>query len=425
MKKKKKYFLKLKKKIENPSLFTLTHFNTYLLFQKLYYTGREALIINMDPANEEFSPDTAFSITEFITVDSVMDQFNLGPNGALIYCMEWILDHCDEIFNALIQLLDNNPACRYLLFDFPGQIELYTSTQSVQQLLQIFTQTWHIRCVVAHLTDATLCSDPSHYISSLLVSLSVMLHIGLPHVNILSKADLLTTSLAQLQARSNNKKNNTNKAINSLRTLEPDQYDGETGLLYLTQQIDAEYALPPSLHKKNISTDVENVEQYPMNEYDDKIGFYHNSDDDDDDNSLYYDDEYDDDDDDYDDDDYDEEEENSDDDVEIKKSKEQKRSEKRLRKYIKNFKAINRGVAELLDEYSLVQLTHLSIHDKHGMLNALQIIDKANGYAFKDVDLNNLHLDEIRNIVESSSQTSKEYRKQFAENQNISKQVKK
>ena len=39
--------------------------------------------------------------------------------------------------------------------------------------------------------DAHLCSDPSKYISALLVSLSTMLHLELPHVNLLSKIDLI------------------------------------------------------------------------------------------------------------------------------------------------------------------------------------------------------------------------------------------
>ena len=42
-----------------------------------------------------------------------------------------------------------------------------------------------------HLVDAHLCSDPAKYLSALLLSLSVMLHLELPHVNVLSKIDLI------------------------------------------------------------------------------------------------------------------------------------------------------------------------------------------------------------------------------------------
>lgn len=38
--------------------------------------------------------------------------------------------------------------------------------------------------------DSLLCSDAPKFVSALLLSLSSMLHIELPHVNVLSKADL-------------------------------------------------------------------------------------------------------------------------------------------------------------------------------------------------------------------------------------------
>ena len=47
------------------------------------------------------------------------------------------------------------------------------------------------RLAAVHLVDAHLCSDPAKYLSALLLSLSVMLHLELPHVNLLSKIDLI------------------------------------------------------------------------------------------------------------------------------------------------------------------------------------------------------------------------------------------
>jgi hypothetical protein len=42
-----------------------------------------------------------------------------------------------------------------------------------------------------HLIDAHHCCDASKFISVLLLSLSTMVHLGMPHVNILSKIDLV------------------------------------------------------------------------------------------------------------------------------------------------------------------------------------------------------------------------------------------
>jgi hypothetical protein len=48
-----------------------------------------------------------------------------------------------------------------------------------------------MQLTAVHLVDAHLCSDPGKYISALLLSLSTMLHLELPHINVLSKIDLI------------------------------------------------------------------------------------------------------------------------------------------------------------------------------------------------------------------------------------------
>ena len=47
------------------------------------------------------------------------------------------------------------------------------------------------RLAAVQLVDAHLCTDAGKYMSALLLCLSTMLHLELPHVNLLSKMDLL------------------------------------------------------------------------------------------------------------------------------------------------------------------------------------------------------------------------------------------
>ena len=44
-----------------------------------------------------------------------------------------------------------------------------------------------------HLCDGHYVTDASKYVSMLLLSLRAMLHLELPHINVLSKIDLLPT----------------------------------------------------------------------------------------------------------------------------------------------------------------------------------------------------------------------------------------
>ena len=46
-----------------------------------------------------------------------MEEFSLGPNGGLIYCMEYLLENFEWLENE-IKNLDS----RYLIIDCPGQV---------------------------------------------------------------------------------------------------------------------------------------------------------------------------------------------------------------------------------------------------------------------------------------------------------------
>lgn len=153
--------------------------------QFLSQLGRDVAVINLDPANDSLPYKCALDISDLVTLSDVMDTLKLGPNGGLLYCMEYLEKNIDW-FETELKKLEN----KYLIFDFPGQVELYTHHNSVKNILQKL-QKWDCRLVSVHLVDSHYCSDPSKFISVLLTSLSTMLQIELPHVNVLSKCDLI------------------------------------------------------------------------------------------------------------------------------------------------------------------------------------------------------------------------------------------
>ncbi|XP_071955857.1 GPN-loop GTPase 2-like [Antedon mediterranea] len=162
---------------------------TYCNGMKHFLTGigRKVAIINLDPGNDllPFTPDV--DISELISVADVMDNLHLGPNGSLIYCMEYLEKNVDWLLKKLENLKDY-----YLLFDCPGQVELYTHHNSFKNILQKLLKL-NFKLVAVHLVDSHYCSDPSKFISVLLTSLSTMLQLELPHINVLSKIDLVET----------------------------------------------------------------------------------------------------------------------------------------------------------------------------------------------------------------------------------------
>ena len=62
---------------------------------------------------------------------------------------------------------------------------------NLKRILAVLCNDWDYRLTAIQLTDAHLCTDASKYISMLLLSLNTMLHLEMPHINVLSKVDLI------------------------------------------------------------------------------------------------------------------------------------------------------------------------------------------------------------------------------------------
>lgn len=151
--------------------------------------NRDVFIINLDPANDRIFYDCSVNIFDLINIEDVMVNCNLGPNGGLIYCMEFLDINIEWLIKSLEKICKKSEK-PYLLFDLPGQVELYTHHKSVKNIVQKLISLDYRLCSV-NLVDSYYTSDPSKFISVLLMSLSSMLQIELPHVNILSKMDLI------------------------------------------------------------------------------------------------------------------------------------------------------------------------------------------------------------------------------------------
>lgn len=151
-------------------------------YQKL---ERKVEVVNLDPANENMEYKTEIDIMQLITVEDAMEHVNLGPNGALMYCMEYLEKNIDWLLDKLKASRSN-----YFIFDCPGQVELYTHHNSMSHIFSTLEKLGYHLCTV-HLVDSHYCSEPNKFISTLILSLNTMLQMGLPHVNVLSKADLL------------------------------------------------------------------------------------------------------------------------------------------------------------------------------------------------------------------------------------------
>lgn len=96
----------------------------------------------------------------------------------LIQNSEWLQDELEAVGED-----------EYLILDCPGQIELYSHLPIMHNLVKSMTM-WGFRMVSVYLLDALFVLEPTKFISGCMLSLSCMLQLSLPHINVVSKCDI-------------------------------------------------------------------------------------------------------------------------------------------------------------------------------------------------------------------------------------------
>jgi GTPase SAR1 family protein len=152
-----------------------------------------AHIINFDPSADTLRYEPAFDIRECISTDEVVEEDDLGPNGGLVQAMEYLVE---EGYGWLEDKLSEFTDDDYLVFDCPGQIELYSHVSAMRGLVNILRRNDFAVCGV-YAIDCMFATDASKLIAGMLSALSAMALLEIPHVNILTKCDLMKTRLSE------------------------------------------------------------------------------------------------------------------------------------------------------------------------------------------------------------------------------------
>lgn len=169
------------------------------LIEHLQHSRRSCFYVNLDPAASDFSYEPDLDIKDLISLDDVMEELSLGPNGGLIYCFEFLLQNLDFLSTAIEPLSEEY----LIIFDLPGQIELYTHIPLLPALIQHLSRSGplNISLCAAYLLEATFVIDKAKFFAGTLSAMSAMIMLELPHVNILSKMDLVKGMIGNKELR--------------------------------------------------------------------------------------------------------------------------------------------------------------------------------------------------------------------------------
>lgn len=143
------------------------------------------LTVNLDPAAEyvPYTPDV--DIRAYVTAKQVMEEFMLGPNGAIVASVDLTLNFIHELREEIFEAASEG----YVLFDTPGQMEIFafrrTGVEMVRELLGE-------RGGVVFLIDSALATTPSAFASQIFLASSVYYRFRIPQLNVFNKIDLLS-----------------------------------------------------------------------------------------------------------------------------------------------------------------------------------------------------------------------------------------
>mmetsp|Transcript_5757 Transcript_5757/g.10274 ORF Transcript_5757/g.10274 Transcript_5757/m.10274 type:complete len:271 (-) Transcript_5757:269-1081(-) len=150
-------------------------------------SGTRVFVVNLDPAAETFKYNCDIDIRDCITLDDVMTEMHLGPNGGLVFALEYFIDNIEWLEEQCADFLEDD----MLIIDCPGQIELFTHLPVMSKLVKTLQSIGFNLCAV-YCVDATVVQDSGKFISASFSALATMNRLGIPHINVLTKCDLVS-----------------------------------------------------------------------------------------------------------------------------------------------------------------------------------------------------------------------------------------
>lgn len=159
------------------SLLTAS-FNEWLKVGK-----QKVATVNLDPGvlNLPYVPD--IDIRDYITLNRIMDEYGLGPNGALVLAADLIAEDTERIGGEIEDLQSD-----VVLVDTPGQMELFAFRASGPYIANELTTE---QKAIVYLFDAVFSFNPLNYVSNMFLSAAVYNRFFFPQLHVLSKCDLL------------------------------------------------------------------------------------------------------------------------------------------------------------------------------------------------------------------------------------------
>ena len=156
------------------------------LLSQLAQKNSTPYMINLDPAVQNVPDNVNIDIRDTVKYKEVMEEYGLGPNGAILTCLNLFCTKFDQV----LQFVEaKRSSTEYVLVDTPGQIEAFSWSASGTIITESFAAS--LPTVILYIVDIPRCADnPLTFSSNMLHACSIMYKTKLPMVVVLNKCDI-------------------------------------------------------------------------------------------------------------------------------------------------------------------------------------------------------------------------------------------
>lgn len=149
-------------------------------------------VINLDPAVLRIPYGANIDIRDSIKYKKVMENYQLGPNGAIVTSLNLFSTKIDQV----IQLVENKKEkYEHCIVDTPGQIECFVWSASGSIITESFASTFPT--VIAYIVDTPRNSSPTTFMSNMLYACSILYKTKLPMIVVFNKTDVCKADFAR------------------------------------------------------------------------------------------------------------------------------------------------------------------------------------------------------------------------------------
>lgn len=149
-------------------------------------------VMNLDPAVLNIPFGAHIDIRDSINYKKVMEEYKLGPNGAIVTSLNLFATKIDQVVKLIEKRSSKHSR---VIVDTPGQIECFVWSASGAIITEALASSFPT--VVAYIIDTPRNTSPSTFISNMLYACSILYKTKLPMIIVYNKTDVKNADFAK------------------------------------------------------------------------------------------------------------------------------------------------------------------------------------------------------------------------------------